>query len=936
MKGAQHLGKKNSLIYNYNFKPELWFAGSVEFIPIFPQSSQPDSPSGLQAKNTRLVENAEAVNGVTDAIDTLGTASTRSNRATWIIKSRTRGIRFIYIYRLIMAFKSALSRTVYSRAALTMSKTILYTISQRNVIPPTSTQKTLLVNIKTSLVTVKTTVTKYTTLVQQEIVTTNNNGGKPIDTETSVANALQMKYPYSKGVSTLTVLADNKMHLIRLLKALMANRDGILKITTLITKILTTTSISTSATTVATIIEKAQGVESLSVCLYGREMYHSVIQQLSSELVKQVGSSYSVQAVATSTEVTTLTETLSALNTQIVLITKVIMEIHSELIAETGGKFNIQTVSIMIISMESSNFGSIVEQAAVNPEPTTVVVLTASQQEAKLTTTLTELNMVLTNIQIVKTILVKIQTNAMVSGSGTETSIELLISQFIQIVLLITEEKVTSTEFTALLTQLQAVTKVQTLTASQTVIIVNLIEVVTMIEVTYTGSVSGASMGLIGNKGLLGEEVAATLSFEEQEKAAETKLNTQRNNCAGMDKAAQALDTLVETTTMKFVCADKFDEDCDLMVGDIKTSAANLVSLALQVTKLSAANLEDVQIVDISTQIVQLTSSVTMLTMEQRNTIMSLTLTISSTVLVYVSQISIIESKKFEIGGAIVFPGASTAVIDKNDFAAKKTVLEVQLKNLFKISDSNDKVIECISKIEGLPKAESPKKNKELQKKAKKVPAMCGAPEPPVDDVQETAAEIVKTCAAATEQPVEGQLKSLLFIKTSLISFKMTFTSQITVFSQQLSDITGVAVTAATLKTTVILPTGETGVATAVDISGGLDIESKEFYIVRYQIIKATIIAIGHVLTKITQVISITGDDASGTTSPSNFALLIAQFNAELSSGSVTENIIEIATKILSAKVTSTSSKAIIINLNSALSTLNKLQMTCLSDVGEM
>ena len=211
------------------------------------------------------------------------------------------------------------------------------------------------------------------------------------------------------------------------------------------------------------------------------------------------------------------------------------------------------------------------------------------------------------------------------------------------------------------------------------------------------------------------------------------------------------------------VCNDKFDDDCDIDEGSA-AAASTLIEKILFLTKTSSANIEDASIVTITTEIVTLISSITVITLEQTNLISAQVLTIQSTVLIYVSQISIVESKKFEVGGAITFPGAPEPA-PENDFAAQKEVLEAQLKNLMVCGDSNDRVIECITKIEQLPEAESPAIDDNLQGEAEKVPAMCSAPEPPVEKVQETAASITGLCQSLEFRPAPGQLKSLIFIK---------------------------------------------------------------------------------------------------------------------------------------------------------------------------
>merc|ERR1719228_2520834 len=210
-----------------------------------------------------------------------------------------------------------------------------------------------------------------------------------------------------------------------------------------------------------------------------------------------------------------------------------------------------------------------------------------------------------------------------------------------------------------------------------------------------------------------------------------------------------------------------------------------LEEAVLELTKTSSANIEDPNILAYSMNILSQISSITVITLEQANLFSAQVLTIQSTVLIYVSQISIVESKKFEVGGAITFPGAPDPA-PENDFAAQKEVLEAQLKNLMICGDSNDRVIECITKIEQLPEAESPAIDDNLQGEAEKVPAMCSAPEPPVEKVQETAASITGLCQNLEFRPAPGQLKSLTFIKQSLLTFKQTFTEQITTFSQKM------------------------------------------------------------------------------------------------------------------------------------------------------
>ena len=128
----------------------------------------------------------------------------------------------------------------------------------------------------------------------------------------------------------------------------------------------------------------------------------------------------------------------------------------------------------------------------------------------------------------------------------------------------------------------------------------------------------------------------------------------------------------------------QFDDNCD----DVKQDSATLLEKVVALTKLSSANLEDSSIATASTEIISLTSSITVISFQQKATIITLISTIKSTVLVYVSQISIVESSKLEIAGALKFPGATNTIdsVDENNFAEQTTVLKAQLTNLLKVT----------------------------------------------------------------------------------------------------------------------------------------------------------------------------------------------------------------------------------------------------------
>merc|ERR1711978_750496 len=85
-------------------------------------------------------------------------------------------------------------------------------------------------------------------------------------------------------------------------------------------------------------------------------------------------------------------------------------------------------------------------------------------------------------------------------------------------------------------------------------------------------------------------------------------------------------------------------------------------------------------------------------------------------------------------------------------------------------------------------------------------------------------------------------------------------------------------------------------------------------------------------MTRITEVSSISSDSAGGM-SALDFALLVAQLSTELSSGVITQKVIDLSVLILQAEVTSAPSNAVLIMLQKASSTVSKLQISLLSEV---
>ena len=202
---------------------------------------------------------------------------------------------------------------------------------------------------------------------------------------------------------------------------------------------------------------------------------------------------------------------------------------------------------------------------------------------------------------------------------------------------------------------------------------------------------------------------------------------------------------------------------------------------------------------------------------------------------------------------------------------------------------------------------------------------MCGAPEPPVEEVQETASSITQLCTTLTERPTAAELTSLVFIKQSLLTSKQTLISQISIFSHQLAAITGAVVTAASLGVSAMSPTGDIGVATEIDISGGFAVGTEAFITYKIEVMCGTLNTILNVLPKLSAVPTL----PTGTIDASigaNFAVLVSSFSAALSSGAITIDKLDIAQATLQTNITILPSAVILTLIQSAKPPIESLQ----------
>ena len=481
-----------------------------------------------------------------------------------------------------------------------------------------------------------------------------------------------------------------------------------------------------------------------------------------------------------------LIEGITLINVVLVSIKKQLLIVQHELTAIIGGPIKKEHLEIDHINELT---GEIEKIPAEGSHDESTEGLSAAQIEAKLTELVAEKRTEIKDIKQVNIIIEAAIANSLTTGSD-----EISVAQFIVLVITIsnkiTENKVDD-EYKEAVEKIESSIKVPALSTIEKELLVDMEDLLMMLSVTTSVGMAEASEGLIGAKGLVVAAVDTNLPFDTQESLLEEQLKSNRENCENMDQVAKEIISLLESPDLKVVCHDMHDDDCE----EALPNSQELFKQMVVMTQLVVEDIESPKITEEAKIILNLIKTITIVTREQKDVYKSMCEGIQGDVLIYVSQIAIVESTKLEIGGALAFPGATTTVdqVDESDFKQKTSILTTQLMNLFQINDANERVLECIEKVEGLPAPANPSTNHDLKDAIDKVPAMCSQPEPPVEEIQQVSANITKICKDLKEQKTEADMKSILFIKNPLISFKQTFTSQISLVSQQLSSLTGVS-----------------------------------------------------------------------------------------------------------------------------------------------
>merc|ERR1712013_488560 len=134
-----------------------------------------------------------------------------------------------------------------------------------------------------------------------------------------------------------------------------------------------------------------------------------------------------------------------------------------------------------------------------------------------------------------------------------------------------------------------------------------------------------------------------------------------------------------------------------------------------------------------------LTSSTESVNEEQCKSMEVFVIIIQNTVITYVSQISILEQKKLQIGGSLKFEISLPPVEDTEDFEKLEERDKAQLEGLMLCGDFTERSIQSIKQSFEVvePDFSNQCNGKEVLKKAQRITAMCSSEVLPLEDVAE-------------------------------------------------------------------------------------------------------------------------------------------------------------------------------------------------------
>ena len=233
---------------------------------------------------------------------------------------------------------------------------------------------------------------------------------------------------------------------------------------------------------------------------------------------------------------------------------------------------------------------------------------------------------------------------------------------------------------------------------------------------------------------------------------------------------------------------------------------------------------------------------------------------------------------------------------------------------------------------------------------------MCSAPVLSIEDVAQATRDLAKCSSSLTSRPSLKEVSKLNFIISSLNSFRITFTSQISIVQQKLAFLSGQSLSASSLNISFINEFGLDIPAPEIDITGGdanlipvpgLEIDPNSEHILGYELFlvkqwkeyRFAYSTLQIVMTCITTVLDVKGIDIGSVGGAAadgrDFLTAVNSYFTKIGQGlflidelySITGDIITLA-----GGVTIEVANGIVLQLQSIMVSLTSYQMACLSE----
>jgi len=366
---------------------------------------------------------------------------------------------------------------------------------------------------------------------------------------------------------------------------------------------------------------------------------------------------------------------------------------------------------------------------------------------------------------------------------------------------------------------------------------------------------AAATQNLILSKGVIVTDVPNDIEFSEMETALAAVLEINRGNCEGMDKVGNAVEEIIKGRS---TCGEN----------EKSSGFASLISSLADLVSLSVENLEDTNILSMSTTTITEVggiSSSSCIAKSETEIIEGLIITIQSTVLTYVSQIALVEQRKLSVGGGLTFS------ISLGSSASPEERGKAELSGLMQCGDFTDRGTESIKTSiriteEKLYKGPDGCSGKTFKRIAQKQTGMCGAANLDLDAIREVTTDLVKCKTKLSSVVSKDDFKLVL---ASLTSFRITFSSEISIVQQKLYSITGKTISIADLDISFVNPDGSDKPFTPkpVDFTNGgkfdLDADPEGFYTFQWQEFRYSFSLMGVVQAAISRVVEIDAPNAN-------------------------------------------------------------------------